>query len=393
MLARRRLSDKGVAALKPRAARYAHPDPECIGHYVRVMPSGAKSFAAVARDPSGKQVWTTIGPVDHLSIDDARAQAKEIIKRVKAGMTAVEPTPDSFQAVAENWLQRHVKAKGLRSAGEVERVLRKHVFTAWADREFNSIRRKDVAELLDHIEDKHGSRMADLVLAYVRSICNWYSTRDDEYVSPVVRGMHRHGKGSRSRILTDDELRAVWLAAEADAGQFGAVVRLALLTAQRVAKIQTLRWSDIAIDGIWTIASEPREKGNAGSLPLPDVALDIIRAQPRIDSSPYVFPGRIDGVYSMHSRKKAEFDRRCGITGWTVHDLRRTSRSLMARAGVRPDIAERVLGHAMGKIEGTYDRHLYTAEKGHALATLASLIGTIVHPPAEKVVSLRGRSA
>ena len=65
---RKSLSDAGVRALKPRAARYAHPDPELAGHYVRVQPSGAKSFVAVTRDPAGKQVWATIGPVDLMSI-------------------------------------------------------------------------------------------------------------------------------------------------------------------------------------------------------------------------------------------------------------------------------------------------------------------------------------
>ena len=69
---RKTLSDKGVAALNPRAARYALPDPELRGHYVRVQPSGAKSFVAVALEPGGKQVWTTLGGCDVVAIDEAR---------------------------------------------------------------------------------------------------------------------------------------------------------------------------------------------------------------------------------------------------------------------------------------------------------------------------------
>ncbi len=84
---RKTLSDKGVAALKPRAARYATPDPELRGHYVRVQPSGAKSFVAVTVDPhSGKQIWHTIGPADAFGIDESRNRAREAIKRVRAGL-------------------------------------------------------------------------------------------------------------------------------------------------------------------------------------------------------------------------------------------------------------------------------------------------------------------
>src|SRR5262245_60726810 len=120
---RKTLTDKGVESLKPRASRYAFPDPELRGHYVRVQPSGAKSFATVARDPSGKQVWSTIGPVDVLTIDAAREQAREAIRRVRDGLPAfaAPPTkPDSFKDVAENWFRRHVVKNRLRSEREIK---------------------------------------------------------------------------------------------------------------------------------------------------------------------------------------------------------------------------------------------------------------------------------
>src|SRR5262245_29919901 len=101
-MARKTLTDKGVAALKPRAARFALPDPELRGHYVRVQPSGGKSFVAVTLDPRGKQVWTTVGRCDVLTIDEARAKARDVIKRVHAGLPATETAPESFAAVADN---------------------------------------------------------------------------------------------------------------------------------------------------------------------------------------------------------------------------------------------------------------------------------------------------
>jgi integrase len=389
---RRTLSDRGVAALKPRAARYALPDPELRGHYVRVQPSGAKSFIAVSRTPDGKQVWTTIGATDVLNIAEARTSARDIIGRVRAGKPAIEAKAETFGDVAANWLKRHVEPNGLRSRKEIVRLLERHVFPAWKDRGFVSIRRSDVAALLDHVVDHHSPRQADYVLSVVRSIMNWFATRHDDYVPPIVRGMQRQSPHARARarILSDDEIRAVWKAAEAS-GPFGGIIRLCLLTAQRRTKIITMRWSDLSIDGEWTIAKEPREKDSAGTLMLPEVAVAIIRAQHRIGDNPFVFAGRGPGPLNSFGRSKASFDRKLpkDMPPWVLHDLRRSARSLMARAGVRPDIAERVMGHAITGVEGVYDRHGYRDEKTDALRRLAGLFAAILNP-VENVRPLRG---
>jgi integrase len=388
---RRGLSDRQVAALPRGTRRYTVADPELRGHYVRVPPKGPNVFAAVARDPYGKQVWATLGSADVLKVDEARAKAREAIRRIKAGLAAFEPPPvkaDSFLAIAESWVKRHVAATGLRSHAEIERALAKYVLPHWGDREFAGIRRSDVARLLDHIEDSHGARQADLVLAYVRKIANWHASRHDEYVSPFVRGMRRAQPVKRERILDDGELRAIWMATEAN-GTFGALVRMLLLTAQRAAKVAGMRWQDVKLDtGVWEIPSEAREKGNAGSLKLPQMALDIIKAQPRLAANDFVFAGRGDGHFVGFSRAKVAFDKRCGVMGWTLHDLRRTARSLMSRAGVRPDIAERALGHAIRGVEGVYDRHRYDDEKSQALAALAALVERILAGPQDNVVPL-----
>ena len=212
MTSRKTLSDKGVAALKPRAARYSHPDPELRGHYVRVTPTGAKSYAAVARDPTGKQIWATIDSVDKLSIEEARDRAREAIKRIRAGLTTVRAAaerPETFGAVAENWLQRHVRAKGHRSEKEITRVLNAYVLPSWRDKPLRSIRRTDIAALLDDIEDRHSARQADHALSIIGRIANWFAARDDDFRPPMARGMRRQSPSEqrRTRILDDDELR------------------------------------------------------------------------------------------------------------------------------------------------------------------------------------------
>jgi integrase len=133
---------------------------------------------------------------------------------------------------------------------------------------------------------------------------------------------------------------------------------------------------------VWTIPSEKREKGNAGTLQLPKLVLDLIAAQPRIANNPHVFAGRGDGPRSFEHRHKLAFDALSGVSGWRLHDLRRAARSLMSRAGVLNNHAELVLGHARPGVEGTYDLHRYDAEKADALRKLTALIERIVHGPA-----------
>jgi integrase len=253
-----------------------------------------------------------------------------------------------------------------------------------------------VTKLLDLVEDGSGPRQADTVLTVLRSIMNFHATRTDDYSPPLVRGMSRDDrhKKKRARILNDDEIRIIWMVAKAN-GSFGAIIQLALLTAQRRAKLAAMRWADVSIDGVWAIPAEEREKGNAGALVLPEAAVDIIRSQKHVADNPHVFPGRGERAFNSFSSCKKAFDAKVAdvlgekpLPGWTLHDLRRSSRSLMARAGVQSDIAERVMGHAIEGVEGVYDRHGYEQEKADALAKLAGLIALILEPPAENVVAL-----
>jgi integrase len=160
-------------------------------------------------------------------------------------------------------------------------------------------------------------------------------------------------------------------------------------TAQRDGKVATMRWDDL-VDGEWTIRSAHREKGTAGKLKLPPMALNVIAKQPRIVGNPYVFAGRGKAAFNSFSQRKAELAAKLpDMEPWVLHDLRRTARSLLSRAGVRPDIAERVLGHAQPIIQRTYDRHSYDEEKADALNRLAALIERIVNPPEDNIVPLR----
>ena len=388
---RRTLTDKQVSALPRKAKRYIIADPEQRGLYLRVPSSGPVVFAAVARH-QGIQTWATLGSADVLKINEARDKAREAIRRIKEGLEPFEAAPvkpDSVAAVAAQWLKRHVAAKGLRTGDEIKRQLDVYVLPHIGDRPFADIRRGDIARLLDVIEDKHGPWVADSVLGILRSMATWFASRNDDYQIPFVRGQRRvpaHAR-KRNRILDDRELIAVWRTAE-ESGSFGAFVRLSLLLGQRRTKLATMRWEDI-VDGVWCIPAVAREKGTPGQLKLPKAALDIIAQQPRLLSNPYVFAGRGASHIKGFTTLKAAFDKKCGVAGYSLHDLRRTARSLMSRCGVATEHAEAVLGHRLTGVLAVYNVHDYADEKAHALERLAQLIDTIVSPPpGEKVVPL-----
>jgi integrase len=394
---RRGLTDKMVGTLPRRAKRYILTDPEMRGHYVRVPPHGPVVFAAVARDPYGRQIWATVGSGAELTIDQARERAREAIRRIKEGKPAFEPPPvkpESVAMVVDNWIRRHVDKNKLRTADEIRRIIERYVLPYWADRNFVELKRSDIAALLDVIEDKHGARTADVVLATLRSIASWVQSRDDSYTPPFARGMRRVSKQQhqRSRILNDDELRKIWHAAN-EVERIGALVQLLLLTAQRREKLLTMRWDDIDDDGVWTIRTEEREKGNPGRLQLPKLALDIVGVQRRFVGNAFVFAGQSAKPWLVSSKFKRRLDDRSGVSGWRLHDLRRTARSLMSRAGVQSEHAERVLGHAIRGVEGIYDRHSYDAEKAEALRKLAALIKRIVTTPSADVIALEHATA
>jgi integrase len=403
------LTEEGVRKLKPppKGKQVDYFDAHMPGLVLRINYGGAKVWRALyyrkRLDRDGKQltVPTTykLGRYPVLNLKQARAKAQQFL--VDPQKALAQADTGSFKEVAENFLKRHVEANKLRWQPEVERCLNKYVYPHWQHRPFQEIRRRDLTDLLDLVEDQHGKRQADVVLAIVRKLMNWFATRNDDYVSPVVRGMRRSNGGARKRILDDVEIRALWNACN-ELGTFGAVVKTLLLTGQRTAKVCTMQWDHI-VDGEWRIASEAREKNHAGTLKLPPAMIAIIAAQPHIDGNPHVFAGSARGrrtgtntappAFNSSSVAKIALDAKLPkLPHWTLHDLRRTARSLMSRARVRPDIAERVLGHAIHGVEGVYDRHSYSAEKAQALAQLARLIESIVNPPeGANVVALAKR--
>ena len=386
---KRTLNDTEVGALQSRRKRLELPDPELAGLYIRVQPSGNKSFYVRARDINRKQHVARIGDWPALSIEKAREAAREAILAIKRGGTVTRP--ESFADVAEQWLTRYVDANKFASAKKTRQRFETKILPVFGGREFTSVRRDAVTKLLDDIEDTAGQVAADKVLDNLSGLFGWYAKRYENYTTPIVPGMRRSNSAERARkrILNDDEIRSMWATAESN-GAFGCYLRLLLLTGQRRDKVASMKWADIK-DGSWAIEQGEKEKGNAGVLILPQVALDVLEEQRarHIEGNPFVFPVGTDKHFCAFSHAKQLFDAKCPLPHWTLHDLRRTARSLMSRARVWDRHAEAALGHVVGGVEGVYDRHDYAKEKGEALAALAGLIATILAPQTDNVVTLK----
>ena len=219
------------------------------------------------------------------------------------------------------------------------------------------VRRSHVNKMLDEIEDTNGPVMADRTLAYLRKAFNWYAARDDQFNVPVVRGMARikPKERARTRVLSDDEIRIIWPVL-GEAGTFGALAKALLLTAQRRDEVAQMRRKEIGEDAIWEIPAERYKTKRPNFIPLSKAALAVIDAQRKIDDCDYVFPSRAKTPFSGFGKSKAALDKAVlaamkkhvkkgvkveTIPNWTLHDLRRTAKTLMVRTGVRPDISER----------------------------------------------------
>jgi integrase len=348
------------------------------------IPFRGPIISTVIVKQNGKQTWKVVGSIDELGgIAVARDKARVLIRQIMSGEPPPAP-PQSVPAVMASYLDRHVHKSGLKSEPELRRINNRLITPYFGDLDFVRMRRSELVARLDQIEDKHGPGVADVALTTLRGAAGWMAKRSDDYDLRIfARGMRRvptHQR-QRSRILSDDELRTVWLATEV-AGVLGAILQLELLTAQRREKIYKLKWTDIDSDFVWTVPVEVGQKGVGGRLRLPATARAIIAAQPKHASSDLVFPQRFSTV------TKGKFEKRIGVF-FRQHDLRRTARTMLARLAVPFEVAEAIMGHRLKGVAGIYDRYDREQEKGIALQRLDDAIQQIVHPSPANVVPLR----
>jgi integrase len=328
-----------------------------------------------------------------LSLEQARRRARALLGEVAHGGDPLgerrreqQAAANTFHSIAEEFFVR--EGKHLRTTAAWRAQLERCVHPVIGAIQISDLRRSDIVRLLDRIEDERGPAAADTALSVIRRILNWAATRSDDFRSPIVRGMRRTKpkERARARILNDDEIRDVWAAGGEMGGPFGPLVRFLLLTAARRNEAARMEWPEIA-DGVWTLPAARNKVKADLARPLSAAAQAVLTGLPRFHQSQYVFTIRGRTPLRNFDKFKRRFDALCGVTDWCLHDLRRTARSLLSRAGVTAEVAERTLGHALPGIQATYNRHRYIDEMALAYEKLAALIQQIVSPEENVIAS------
>jgi integrase len=375
-----------TAEVEPGKTRTIYWDTELSRFGLMVTASGHKSYVLQYRDQLTRTQSRMSWQEDTFELKKAREIAKDAKAAIRLGGNPITDRrkaeglkENTLQAVAEDYLKR--KGAGHRSKNLIKSALERLVYPTLGKIQIGDIKRSEIARMLDQIEENNGPVAADSALATLRAVMNWHASRSDDFRTPIVRGMARSNSGERARerVLNDDELRAVWRAAgEAITGPFGPMLRFILLTACRLREGANMTYSEVT-GADWTIGAWRYKTKTDTLLPLSSAAQEVLAILPRITGVDYVFSTGSRPINGFSTRK-GKFDKICGVTGWTIHDLRRTARTLLARAGVRDEIAEQCLGHVIKGVNKVYNRHAYRQEKLQAFEALAAQIDRIINP-------------
>ncbi len=288
-------------------------------------------------------------------------------------------------------MEKHARRKTRRWQG-TQQVFDHDVLPRWGTRQIASITRRDVLDLIDTMVERGSPVMANAVLATVRKMFNWAIERDIVDASPVAGVKPPTKVEQRDRVLDDNEIRDVWSACDGLGHPFGAMFKFLLVTAQRRGEVATMRWSDVDLDNaVWTLPRERTKADRAHQVPLPPQAVSILQGLPRFDGD-YIFTTRGHRPASGFSKAKTRLDALSAVSGWRLHDLRRTAASGMARLGTPINVLAKVLNHASsgahGGVTAIYNRYGYEVEKRQALEAWSLHLEGLILSGADIVVEI-----
>jgi integrase len=391
------LTDIQIRNLKPRAVRYEVPDPGARGLRVVVQPSGRTSYAVRFRNAAGRARKLTL-PAG-ITLAAARKLAADALLDVAQGNdpAAGKQTArkagrargdDTVTRWADTFIERHVRRNTRHnSARATIGIFRNIILPAWGERSVHDIARRDVIDLVEGVAVDRPVQ-ANRTHAVVAKFFKWLCQRDVITASPCT-GVDRPTKEMPcERVLDDDELRRLWAAC----GQLDlfatACVRLLILTGLRRAEIAGLRWDEVGDDEL-ELPVERMKGRRSHVVPLSSQARAIIDSVPR--QGDRVFGhllGRVDAM-------KRKLDRHMGDTPhWTLHDIRRTVASDMAKIGIALPVIEKIMAHRKGSFAGivsVYQKYSFAPEMADALQRWADHVEQLVTGKSAKVVKLRRR--
>jgi integrase len=409
------LTTRFIEAARPKrssagdAVRAEYPDAACPGLHLVVQPTGTRSWAFRFRQRADrKSVKLTIGKAGEggLSLAAARHAAAAHRHRLERGdgvtaVTSVTPKTegggDTIETAVAAFLELHVRRKTRASSAQVtEGVFNQIVLPAWRGRTIGSIRKRDVIDLVESIAADGRGYRANRTLAALSKFFNWLVARDALAFSPVTGVEPPHKEEVRTRILSDDELRALWFACEHE-GALGQAIRMLILTGARRNEIGHMAYSEIDKQcRVWMLPAARSKNKRVHTILLSSQARAVIEARPRFADCPFVFSADGQRPVNNWDKVKRRISARAGIAAnsWRLHDLRRTCASGMQKIGIPVPVIEKALNHVSGTfrgIVGVYQQHDYADEVDIALQKWADRVEEIVGGKPAKLFTLRVR--
>lgn len=379
-----RLTNTSIASLEIPAGKSQALffDDEVKGFGIRLSSGGARQWFVQYRNQDGVKKRETLGLAGLLSATDARRAAAEKISRAKLG---ADPHAERKQAKAraavtigslvDGYLEERSKEISASYMGDLKRYMTVTL------KPLHQVPLQDLtrAEVKAWLGTVPGTSAANQARAALSKFYAWAMASGLANSNPVAGTAKPAPNAERERVLRAPELKAVWLACAGD-DDFSQIVRLLILTGQRREEVAGMRWSEITFEtGIWAMPGSRTKNGLPHEIPLPPVALEVLRSRQDDcwEDRDFVF-GRRGTGFSGFSKAKAALGERCPLREpWVLHDLRRTFATEIGRLGVPPHVVEAILNHISGTkagVAGIYNRALYEAEKRSALQLWADYV-------------------
>jgi integrase len=397
-----KLTEATIAALElpPGKAEHFAWDDALPGFGIRLR--GATRRWYVQYRVGQQQRRESLGDCRKIKLEDARKIARQRFAQVELG---ADPAADRARIQAEAAAvkltvgavaDRYLKAKRDTLRPSTYAAAGRYFELHWKPlrtKPIGAVKRADVAAALQEITATNGKVAAARARSNLSALFGWAMREGLCEANPVIAtNIPDAGVKPRERVLDDRELKEIWRACQAD--DFGRIIKLLILTGCRRSEIGDLRWTEVDMDsGVMTIPAERVKNGRTLSLTLAPAAIEILQSAPR--RGEYVFGKRGRGGFNAWSYCTIALNGRITtaigrpLPAWTLHDLRRSTRTGLGRIGVAPHIAELVIGHSVGGIQAVYDKHHYAPEITTALLRWADHVEAVVEGRDRNVVTMQ----
>ena len=345
-----RFTDAYIKSLKPTASRYELYDANLAGFGIRVSPSGAKSWMAFSRNMERK-TRVTLGRYPHMLLGQARQRAMNTLMEMADGEFQRSTKLQLFEHALDDWYKKDQAQN--KSFLQVKNAMELHVRPRLKDFKLANIEKRDIIKIIDRIATKAPTQ-ANRVLAFTKRFFNWCVSRDLLAISPANGIAKAKTEVSRDRVLSKDELRAMYNATFEMPYPFGPLLRILTLTGQRLNEVAGVSWKEINLDAAkWELPRDRSKNKTSHVVHLSNPVRKEFDALMNLTNQELVFTTTGKTPVSGFSKAKKQLDKISGVNDWRLHDLRRTFATVATETlGYEPVVVDRVLNHVSGSVKG-----------------------------------------